>query len=519
MSWGDNVLEQESKMETKVWYPSLTSQFLVCPVPFHFDTYRGCQYNCAYCFARDFVTFSRRKSEHKESTYLIGNTPASFMKWMNRVDKENEHNYNKGEEVAIKERIPMKIGATADPFPYIEAKERITHDILSTLDLFNYPTEIQTKNPEILASYCDEFKDANWTIAVTLISTDEEFIKVCEPNAPSAQSRLDAIKKLTDKGFKVMVKIQPAIYPKILVDLPLLIKKVAEAGCWAVNIEGLKIRISMPKEEQKLFQTIGDYLKIDLRDLYRTKGEKAGSDREMRKELKQFYVDEAISHCKEQKIKCFIADNHMGKIGDGCECCGTEVLKDYKIWGCNSRTRGFGQATNESQELGKCVVNFTRSYDSKKPVTMNQVAKDYLLNKEVKVEVPEPTDVSMIDAHYPGEPREYFGVSPTLSTACGGSHLPYIKRTPKQKTHEGEDIKSEAGASGGAIRRLTPVEYERLQGFPDDFTKFGINSKGHKIKISDTQRYKCLGNAVSVPVVKEVAMRLLPYLLDKQGDK
>ena len=41
------------------------------------------------------------------------------------------------------------------------------------------------------------------------------------------------------------------------------------------------------------------------------------------------------------------------------------------------------------------------------------------------------------------------------------------------------------------IRRLTPVECERLQGFPDGYTK----------GVSDTQRYKTLGNAVTVNVV------------------
>ena len=45
------------------------------------------------------------------------------------------------------------------------------------------------------------------------------------------------------------------------------------------------------------------------------------------------------------------------------------------------------------------------------------------------------------------------------------------------------------------IRRLTPMECERLQGFPDNWTENGQ---------SDTQRYKQLGNAVSVPVVKAV---------------
>ncbi len=56
------------------------------------------------------------------------------------------------------------------------------------------------------------------------------------------------------------------------------------------------------------------------------------------------------------------------------------------------------------------------------------------------------------------------------------------------------------------IRRLTPIECERLQGFPDGWTAFG-NYKGVVKEISDTQRYQLLGNAVSVPVVKAIAKR------------
>lgn len=58
------------------------------------------------------------------------------------------------------------------------------------------------------------------------------------------------------------------------------------------------------------------------------------------------------------------------------------------------------------------------------------------------------------------------------------------------------------------IRRLTPMECERLQGFPDNWTKY--NKKGKKGRnVSDTQRYKIMGNAVTVDVVKAVISRLL----------
>ena len=52
------------------------------------------------------------------------------------------------------------------------------------------------------------------------------------------------------------------------------------------------------------------------------------------------------------------------------------------------------------------------------------------------------------------------------------------------------------------LRRLTPTEVERLQGFPDSWTAEGIDENGNTIQISDTQRYKSLGNAVSVPVIE-----------------
>ena len=57
-----------------------------------------------------------------------------------------------------------------------------------------------------------------------------------------------------------------------------------------------------------------------------------------------------------------------------------------------------------------------------------------------------------------------------------------------------------------SIRRLTPKECERLQGFPDDWTSEGIIN-GEIVKMSDTQRYKQCGNAVTVDIVSLVAKR------------
>jgi len=58
------------------------------------------------------------------------------------------------------------------------------------------------------------------------------------------------------------------------------------------------------------------------------------------------------------------------------------------------------------------------------------------------------------------------------------------------------------------LRRLTPIECERLQGFPDDWTAKGLNDKDEVVDISDTQRYRQLGNAVTVNVVRAIVERL-----------
>lgn len=59
------------------------------------------------------------------------------------------------------------------------------------------------------------------------------------------------------------------------------------------------------------------------------------------------------------------------------------------------------------------------------------------------------------------------------------------------------------------VRRLTPTECERLQGFPDGWTSKGRREDGKIISISDSQRYKSLGNAVSTPVITAIGQRLL----------
>jgi len=105
-------------------------------------------------------------------------------------------------------------------------------------------------------------------------------------------------------------------------------------------------------------------------------------------------------------------------------------------------------------------------------------------------------------------------ISNTLRTnySNGYTNETYIKEemispTIRAEHHNTSDVHFIPENSG--IRRLTPIECERLQGFPDRWTEKGIDRNGNEVGISDTQRYKVLGNAVTVNVIKVIMTRWL----------
>ena len=79
----------------------------------------------------------------------------------------------------------------------------------------------------------------------------------------------------------------------------------------------------------------------------------------------------------------------------------------------------------------------------------------------------------------------------------------YVLCLKKGETYNGKLTASQLSQ----VRMLTEVECERLQGFPDNYTRYGIYD-GERKEIAKIHRYALLGNAVSVPVVREVAARI-----------
>jgi DNA (cytosine-5)-methyltransferase 1 len=69
-------------------------------------------------------------------------------------------------------------------------------------------------------------------------------------------------------------------------------------------------------------------------------------------------------------------------------------------------------------------------------------------------------------------------------------------------------------SNGMAVRRLTPRECERLQGFPDDFTAIPVRGK----PAADGPRYRALGNSMAVPVMRWIGERIAKVIEAKKGE-
>jgi len=182
-------------------------------------------------------------------------------------------------------------------------------------------------------------------------------------------------------------------------------------------------------------------------------------------------------------------------------------------------------------------MGFTESFDKRRNIIIGSVrgtSKSEILpfkgsNEETKELVYAQKSDREIARIYNPE-----GIAPTLHLKTGGWQEPKIvamrgrnpdnpsDRTTGSPTEQRLELNKEGTTNtlssvqkdnlllkNMQIRRLTPIECERLQGFPDSFTAEGINEKGEIVQISDTQRYKMCGNAVSVPVIQAIMEKLI----------
>jgi len=268
-----------------------------CPMNFVADTYIGCPHSCWYFYA----PASTCRGRFEESS-------TRFRKFRRRIKSENDFGKienaitqgqvkgtcERGQEQfiaeAIRHRHPLRVGSLSDPFGLpLEKEYGDTRRVLEILVSHDYPFVVCTKSPFVATpTYVNLLKSADGKAAaqISLMSLDDDLLKHLEsrPGAatPSAKSRLEALRRLSNEGVFTTCRIQPMIPQVTEYGMEDLINAVVEAGVDHIIVEFLWLPLVHAKD-------MGSKLKMALDEYCRAGGIVGDDLRRHGNDLNAFY--------------------------------------------------------------------------------------------------------------------------------------------------------------------------------------------------------------------------------------
>mgnify|MGYP003299665075 CR=1 FL=1 len=163
-----------------------------CKYSIRLDTYGcGCQHDCKYCYAKSLLSF-RNLWDSKEPSV------ADLHKIENKIKK-------------LPKGTILRLGGMTDCFQPCELEHRITYNTIKLLNKYNIGYLIVTKSHLVANDEYIEILDkrlAHIQVTVTTLD-DKKSLEYEKASVPS--KRIEAIKKLQEKGFDVAIRLSPII--------------------------------------------------------------------------------------------------------------------------------------------------------------------------------------------------------------------------------------------------------------------------------------------------------------------
>ena len=209
------------------------------------NPYVGCEFGCAYCYASFMGRFVKEPIDN----------------WGNYVyAKTNAVGVFEHDLMALPRRkwnSSIFLSSVTDPYQGAEAKYKLTRGILEVLAKHQYPGEvsIQTKSVMVLRDV-DVFRRLrNFDVGMTVTTTDDALSRFLEVRASAASARIDALRKLTEMGFRTYAFVGPLLphfrYTPELLDE--LFSAIANAGVRDVYVEHINLK---PYIKERLWKVL-----------------------------------------------------------------------------------------------------------------------------------------------------------------------------------------------------------------------------------------------------------------------
>ena len=175
------------------------------------NPYVGCEFGCAYCYARGTHRWVSERAELPNDE----RTPAERFERQIFVKQEVPTVLRRTLEPSKLGRQTLLIGTATDPYQPAERRFQVTRSVLETLAEFRGLTiSITTKSPLVArdAKLLSELaRRHEVSVSISLISLDAEVVRRLEPKSPLPHTRIRALRLLAKAGVEVGVLIAPIV--------------------------------------------------------------------------------------------------------------------------------------------------------------------------------------------------------------------------------------------------------------------------------------------------------------------
>jgi DNA repair photolyase len=220
-------------------------------IDYSLNPYRGCEHNCAYCYAPNVLRIKREK-------------------WGDFVDVKINIPLILSKELKMKKPGVVGISTVTDPYQPVEKKFKITRYSLEQLLKHDFPINIQTKSSMVIRDIdiISKFSDVEVMVSIATINDNER--KLLEPYSSSIEERLNILKYYSNIGIKVTVFFGP-IYPTIKnEELTKILQVFKDYGASEIMIDNFHIRKGVMKSIESALSKNPDLLEIFSKNILKT---------------------------------------------------------------------------------------------------------------------------------------------------------------------------------------------------------------------------------------------------------
>lgn len=301
-----------------------------CYYPTRLDTYgKGCYYNCQYCFAyfqKSHNVIGYREEENSILRKVSSVNPKKIRQlFLNSFNDSPQNNREKEFAPYLKDKITLQWGGMADAFDENERKYGVSLELLKFFDEIDYPLSISTKAVWFTKDkrYMNIIKkhSHNWHFKISIITLDPIKSRVIEEYCPTPQERLEAIKRLSDIGIPVTLRLRPYIIG-LSEDYPKLIHEAYKNGANSVTTEFFCLEARADKNLKKKYEIMSKTLGYDVWEFYK-KNSKTNGYKRLNYNIKGPIINHMKKITHKHKMLFYVSDAHHKEKCDAVCCCGT----------------------------------------------------------------------------------------------------------------------------------------------------------------------------------------------------